>query len=155
MVQKYPSGGMTDIAEIATQYGALSGGGGNWLEFSKALLGTFQGDPYKMQTLRQYGIAYVDRPQWIRGDVISQGEMIEYQNAQRAMVQARLAAGGTITAGKQTFTGTGQAEEAYNALFRYTESPTPLPKSQPPNIYLNISPIEVLLLRLAHSMRRK
>jgi len=132
MVQKYPSGGMTDIAEIATQYGALSGGGGNWLEFSKALLGTFQGDPYKMQTLRQYGIAYVDRPQWIRGDVISQGEMIEYQNAQRAMVQARLAAGGTITAGKQTFTGTGQAEEAYNALFRYTESPTPLPKSQPP-----------------------
>jgi len=123
ILSRYQNGQMTDLNEITREYSRLKTGSEselNWLNFSEALLGTFAGDKNKLETLQKFGVAYVDTPQWIYGNTVSQSEMMEFQSSQRAMLANTLSEGRTVRAGAQTFRSLDSLDAAYNALFRFT-----------------------------------
>jgi hypothetical protein len=127
MQTAYPPGGQSDLEQITRQWSQIRTGRPdelNWLQFSEALLGTFKTDRQKLRSLKEYGIAFLDRPQWVYGDILSAGEVREYQEAQRAMVESRLTSGNPIAirsarGGEKTYTDASQTDEVLNKLFRY------------------------------------
>ncbi|MFM8321850.1 MAG: hypothetical protein ACKOC5_13135, partial [Chloroflexota bacterium] len=122
-------GQRVSIGALTQKWGELSGRQARgeevtWEEFSKALLGTFEGDQDKMGTLKKYGIAYIDQPQWVAGDLLSETEKKEFERVQRKALSARLQQGPISLAGRQ-YT---DVDSALGAMFQFT--PTRLSKGE-------------------------
>lgn len=118
-------GGYSDLEAIALKYGQLTGRDDyNWLQFSAELLNTFKNEKDPMATLRKFGVAYIDNPQWVEGNILSRGQMEEYIAMQREAVTAALSKGAisiNLPGGEtRTFSGIKQVDDALNALFKYT-----------------------------------